>query len=165
DLVMIDLSADRIVVWYSGHSANVIAVVLRLLPTHRTLNISSARGSGKNTGMAKLVFEMGQSLDGYVDHMAFGPLGPILFRLFACICISLVGLCSAVVTAQDIEPITTAYVTWSPHGRYIASATSTTVDIIEVSSGDIKNSFPIDRVTHSAAVWSPDGQKIAFATS
>src|SRR3954467_11144664 len=29
--------------------------------------------------MAKLVFGMNQSLDGYVDHMAFGP-GPMLFR-------------------------------------------------------------------------------------
>ena len=31
--------------------------------------------------MAKLVFGMNQSLDGYVDHMAFGP-GPVLFRHF-----------------------------------------------------------------------------------
>ena len=31
--------------------------------------------------MAKLVFGMNQSLDGYVDHMAFGP-GPELFRHF-----------------------------------------------------------------------------------
>ena len=31
--------------------------------------------------MARLVFGMNQSLDGYVDHMAFGP-GPTLFRHF-----------------------------------------------------------------------------------
>jgi dihydrofolate reductase len=31
--------------------------------------------------MAKLVFGMNMSLDGYVDHMAFGP-GPVLFRHF-----------------------------------------------------------------------------------
>ncbi|MCL6728833.1 dihydrofolate reductase family protein [Sphingomonas hankyongi] len=31
--------------------------------------------------MAKLVFGMNQSLDGYVDHTAFGP-GPVLFRHF-----------------------------------------------------------------------------------
>jgi hypothetical protein len=31
--------------------------------------------------MAKLVFGMNQSLDGYVDHMAFGP-SPELFRHF-----------------------------------------------------------------------------------
>ena len=31
--------------------------------------------------MAKLVFGMNQSLDGYVDHMAFRP-GPVLFRHF-----------------------------------------------------------------------------------
>jgi len=31
--------------------------------------------------MASLVFAMNQSLDGYVDHMAFGP-GPTLFRHF-----------------------------------------------------------------------------------
>ena len=30
--------------------------------------------------MAKLVFGMNQSLDGYVDHMAFGPPRPTLFR-------------------------------------------------------------------------------------
>ena len=32
-------------------------------------------------GMAKLVFGMNQSLDGYVDHMAFAP-SPVLFRHF-----------------------------------------------------------------------------------
>ncbi|HVQ33615.1 MAG TPA: dihydrofolate reductase, partial [Lysobacter sp.] len=31
--------------------------------------------------MAKLVFGLNQSLDGYVDHEAFGP-GPALFRHF-----------------------------------------------------------------------------------
>jgi dihydrofolate reductase len=31
--------------------------------------------------MAKIVFGMNQSLDGYVDHQAFGP-GPVLFRHF-----------------------------------------------------------------------------------
>ena len=35
----------------------------------------------KGSGMAKLVFGMNQSLDGYVDHMAFAP-GPTLFRHF-----------------------------------------------------------------------------------
>lgn len=32
--------------------------------------------------MAKLVFELNQSLDGYVDHEAFGPPDPALFRHF-----------------------------------------------------------------------------------
>ena len=32
--------------------------------------------------MAKLVFEMNQSLDGYIDHQAFGPPDPALFRHF-----------------------------------------------------------------------------------
>jgi dihydrofolate reductase len=32
--------------------------------------------------MAKLVFGLQQSLDGYVDHMALGPPGPALFRHF-----------------------------------------------------------------------------------
>ena len=32
--------------------------------------------------MAKLVFGLNQSLDGYVDHMAFGPPSPGLFRHF-----------------------------------------------------------------------------------
>ena len=32
--------------------------------------------------MAKLVFELNQSLDGYIDHQAFGPPDPALFRHF-----------------------------------------------------------------------------------
>jgi dihydrofolate reductase len=32
--------------------------------------------------MAKLVFGLNQSLDGYVDHQAFGPVNPALFRHF-----------------------------------------------------------------------------------
>ena len=32
--------------------------------------------------MAKLVFGMNQSLDGYVDHQEFAPPGPVLFRHF-----------------------------------------------------------------------------------
>src|SRR6187402_921106 len=38
-------------------------------------------GQEKEVGMAKLVFGMNQSLDGYVDHTAFAP-GPALFRHF-----------------------------------------------------------------------------------
>jgi hypothetical protein len=37
--------------------------------------------SGKEVGMAKLVFGMNQSLDGYVDHLAFAP-SSTLFRHF-----------------------------------------------------------------------------------
>ena len=32
--------------------------------------------------MAKLIFGMNQSLDGYVDHMKMGPPRPALFRHF-----------------------------------------------------------------------------------
>src|SRR6187397_3556421 len=35
----------------------------------------------KGSGMARLVFGMNQSLDGYVDHLAFAP-SPTLFRHF-----------------------------------------------------------------------------------
>ena len=35
----------------------------------------------EGSGMATIVFGMNQSLDGYVDHTAFGP-GPVLFRHF-----------------------------------------------------------------------------------
>jgi len=37
---------------------------------------------GGEGSMAKLVFELNQSLDGYVDHQAFGPPDPALFRHF-----------------------------------------------------------------------------------
>ena len=42
---------------------------------------SGGRVKGKEVGMAKLVFGMNQSLDGFVDHMAFAP-SPTLFRHF-----------------------------------------------------------------------------------
>ena len=53
-----------------------------LRPTSLTRNGGSAilKNPGwRVCGMAKLVFGMNQSLDGYVDHMAFAP-GPALFR-------------------------------------------------------------------------------------
>jgi dihydrofolate reductase len=42
---------------------------------------NSSCGEMKDTSMAKLVFGMNQSLDGYVDHTAFAP-SPTLFRHF-----------------------------------------------------------------------------------
>ena len=46
-----------------------------------TADVMLAVFEGKEVGMARLVFGMNQSLDGYVDHMAFAP-GPALFRHF-----------------------------------------------------------------------------------
>ena len=48
---------------------------------------TSAQAILKNLGrifftMAKLVYELNQSLDGYVDHMKMGPPRPTLFRQF-----------------------------------------------------------------------------------
>jgi dihydrofolate reductase len=43
--------------------------------------VQAVRLAMKGTGMAKLVFGMNQSLDGYVDHMAFAP-SSTLFRHF-----------------------------------------------------------------------------------
>jgi dihydrofolate reductase len=37
---------------------------------------------GEEENMAKLVFSLQQSLDGYVDHLALGPPGPATFRHF-----------------------------------------------------------------------------------
>jgi dihydrofolate reductase len=42
----------------------------------------TSRVQEKEEDMAKLVFGMNQSLDGYVDHMAFAPPSPKLFRHF-----------------------------------------------------------------------------------
>jgi dihydrofolate reductase len=52
---------------------------LQPIPSRREKRAWTA--SRKETNMAKLVFGMNQSLDGYVDHMAFGP-SPTLFRHF-----------------------------------------------------------------------------------
>jgi dihydrofolate reductase len=47
----------------------------------RTISPQANHPRPNMTGMAKLVFGMNQSLDGYVDHTAFAP-GPTLFRHF-----------------------------------------------------------------------------------
>jgi dihydrofolate reductase len=39
-------------------------------------------GKPEDAGMAKLVFGMMQSLDGYVDHLEMGPPDPVVFRHF-----------------------------------------------------------------------------------
>jgi dihydrofolate reductase len=38
--------------------------------------------AGDFEGMAKLVYELNQSLDGYVDHLKMGPPDPVVFRHF-----------------------------------------------------------------------------------
>jgi hypothetical protein len=48
---------------------------------HIAIRTRGWAASGKEVGMAKLVFGMNQSLDGYVDHLAFAP-SPTLFRHF-----------------------------------------------------------------------------------
>ena len=52
-----------------------------LQPVARHNQMSAGTRIGREVGMAKLVFGMNQSLDGYVDHMAFAP-GPTLFHHF-----------------------------------------------------------------------------------
>jgi dihydrofolate reductase len=52
-----------------------------------TLRVTAAQAILKNLAwrfcsMAKLVFGLNQSLDGYVDHQEFAPPGPSLFRHF-----------------------------------------------------------------------------------
>jgi dihydrofolate reductase len=52
-----------------------------------TSAVTAAQAILKNLGwgfcsMAKLIFGLNQSLDGYVDHQAFAPPGPALFRHF-----------------------------------------------------------------------------------
>src|SRR6516164_11655234 len=56
-------------------------------PARLAWSSSQNRGSGDRArlggrNMAKLVYGMNQSLDGYVDHMAMGPPHPSLFRHF-----------------------------------------------------------------------------------
>src|SRR5262249_17300533 len=57
------------------------AKLLALRSNHRHSVAHRMRRAGKGPGMARLVFGMNVSLDGYVDHMAFGP-SATLFRRF-----------------------------------------------------------------------------------
>jgi len=46
----------------------------------------------KESAMAKLIYALNQSLDGYVDHLKLGPPGPIVFRHFVERVSSLTGM-------------------------------------------------------------------------
>jgi dihydrofolate reductase len=64
-----------------GHTDNAAR---RLCPTSFLCNVGSSyseKPGWRFCSMAKLVFEMNQSLDGYVDHLEFRP-SPALFRHF-----------------------------------------------------------------------------------
>jgi dihydrofolate reductase len=57
------------------------SVTIRRIPIRRFVVYAKPRDErGKN--MAKLVFGLQQSLDGYVDHLEMGPPGPAVFRHF-----------------------------------------------------------------------------------
>jgi dihydrofolate reductase len=57
------------------------AVGVQLLPPEIGFSYSEEPGM-EDCSMAKLVFGMNQSLDGYVDHTKLGPPQPVLFRHF-----------------------------------------------------------------------------------
>src|SRR5688572_9213824 len=67
---------SSIPVWGAHLTQDMRRVKLFVAPTEPRMG--RAR---KGSDMAKLVFGMNQSLDGYVDHMAFAP-SPTLFRHF-----------------------------------------------------------------------------------
>lgn len=56
----------------------------------------------------------------------------------------------------------TGFVSWHPSGNMIAVAYDSAVNIIDVASGDILNSFEITR-TDALPIWSPSGNELAFA--
>jgi dihydrofolate reductase len=58
-----------------------VAAGLSPIPLLFNVGSSFSRNLGKDFGMAKLVFGLNQSLDGYVDHTEFAP-DPVLFRHF-----------------------------------------------------------------------------------
>src|SRR5437660_11314321 len=60
---------------------NIKSVDLAYNRLHNAIRTARMCRMKKGSDMAKLVFGMNQSLDGYVDHMAFAP-SPTLFRHF-----------------------------------------------------------------------------------
>ena len=68
----------------SAHRPRSIAIQTCLNGNHsgsRKQESATGRPHTDGSGMAKLVFGMNQSLDGYVDHQAFAP-SPALIRPF-----------------------------------------------------------------------------------
>lgn len=57
------------------------SLVLAYNQLHKAITAARMCRARKEVVVAKLVFGMNQSLDGYVDHVAFAP-GPTLFRHF-----------------------------------------------------------------------------------
>ncbi len=73
------LADGRVEMVIPGHDAEV----MKRYPPRARVWKASASGSTEPKGsrVARLVFGMNQSLDGYVDHLSFGP-SPALFRHF-----------------------------------------------------------------------------------
>ncbi len=59
----------------------VAIAIISIIRGRAATATQASAAADKVVDMAKLVFGMNQSLDGYVDHMAFAP-SPTLFRHF-----------------------------------------------------------------------------------
>ena len=72
--------------------------------------------------MAKFVFAMNMSLDGYVDHDAFDPPGPVLFRHFIEQTRGLSGSIYGRVMYETMRYWDEAHADWTPELREYAEA-------------------------------------------
>jgi hypothetical protein len=61
--------------------------VFNLTSARRRLKLSEERGK-EIYSMAKLVYGLNQSLDGYVDHMKLGPPAPAAFVISLSWCVA-----------------------------------------------------------------------------
>jgi dihydrofolate reductase len=75
-----------------GHTDDAtLKIVSNLTPVQRRRKLIRRTLGRRFCAMAKLVYALNQSLDGYVDHMEIGPPSPALFRHFIELARSLTG--------------------------------------------------------------------------
>jgi WD40 repeat protein len=64
---------------------------------------------------------------------------------------------------EDVAPIETAYVAWSPDGNYLAIGGLSEVNIVDATTEQVINSFPVSRIRTAPVSWSANGQQIGFS--
>lgn len=74
--------------------------------------------------------------------------------------LSMFIFCVPVILAQDV--IQTSVIVWSPNGQYLAVASDQQIDIIEVQTQNLLNTFDRLSMYHPQPTWSPDSQMIGF---
>lgn len=86
-----------------------------------------------------------------------------LYLIYGCLLILLCFIAVPIASAQ--ETISTAYVAWHPDGQMIAVAYVDHIDIVEVSTMKILNTFDDLIAVLTEPIWNPNGELLGFGNA